>query len=69
MMETQTILVQLRPRKCQWSICVYVFLVKGEWRGRGEEARGDGLRVLWYGDGLSGGRRGRGARGTTGGSE
>jgi hypothetical protein len=35
----------------------------GEWRGRGEEARVDGLWVIWYGGGLSGGRRGRGARG------
>jgi hypothetical protein len=32
----------------------------GEWRG--EEAKGDELRVLWYGGGLSGGWRGRGGR-------
>jgi len=31
-----------------------------------EEARVDGLWVLWYGDGLNGGRRGWGARGWDG---
>jgi len=39
----------------------------GEWRGRGDEARGDGLRVLWYRGGLSGGGRGWGVRGRDGG--
>jgi hypothetical protein len=35
---------------------------RGEWRGRGGEARGDGLRVLWYGGSLSGEGEGAGRR-------